>query len=189
MKCQYLPSHLKNYQLTLSLWGFLRGLKVIAESGVGSDMRCVNRRDELIKPFELLRTGAALEEQIKTRDVDGQKHSVESWNFEHHDPVVLFVLSGKDQIIGRRINRVNFEISEIGNWQKQKDETWNVWDLMIKLNFSELKFLELDQCNISSVQDCLSSCSKIWVQWKSFSFGGFSSHLRKHLLLIWSIPV
>ncbi|CAK9266560.1 unnamed protein product [Sphagnum jensenii] len=112
-------------------------------------MRCVNRSDELIKPFELLRTGAALEEQIKTRDVDGQKHSVESWNFEHHDHVVLFVLSGKDQIIGRRINR----------------------------------------CNISSVQDRLSNCSKIWVERKSFSFGGFSSHRRKHLLLISSIPV
>lgn len=152
-------------------------------------MRCVNRSDKLIKPFELLRTGVALEEQIKTRDVGGQKHSVESWNFEHHDLVVLFVLSGKGQIIGRRINRVNFEISEIGKWQKQKHETWNVWDLMIKLNFSELKFLELDQCNISSVQDRLSNCSKIWVQRKSFSFGGFSSHPRKHLLLISSIPV
>jgi hypothetical protein len=113
MKCQYLPSDLKNYQLTLSLWGFLRDLEVIAESGVGSDMRCVNRSDKLIKPFELLRTGVALEEQIKTRDVGGQKHSVESWNFEHHDHVVLFVLSGKDQIIGRRVNRVNFEISRL----------------------------------------------------------------------------
>jgi hypothetical protein len=46
---------------------------------------------------------------------------------------------------------------------------------MIKLNFSELKYLELDQCNISSVQDHLSNCSKIWVKRKSFSFGGFSS--------------
>jgi hypothetical protein len=56
MKCQYLPSDLKNYQLTLSLWGFLRDLEVIAESGMGSDMRCVNRSDELIKPFELLKS-------------------------------------------------------------------------------------------------------------------------------------
>ncbi|CAM6016411.1 unnamed protein product, partial [Sphagnum balticum] len=117
-------------------------------------MRCVSKSDELIKPFELLKTGAALEEQIKTRDVGGQKHSVESWNFEHHDHVVLFVLSGKDQITGKRINRVNFEISEMGKWQKQKHETWNVWDLMIKLNFSELKFLE-----IGSVQYFFSSRS------------------------------